>query len=536
MTEKQPAATSHEYLELFTHLSGVIAQTTDLSSLLKASVQTIERVLRVESCSIMLLSHDGEHLNLVASSTIPAEIWPKVEVAVGEGVAGQVAKTGRPLLVTEENQPPGVLGTTSGHPYKTRSFLSIPIHASRGILGVINATDRVDGTAFSGFDMEMLQAVGKFIAYAIENHQQWVRAQRSHEHLSFVIDELPIGMLSISSDGLLNLCNKAARQYLRIKDVVDLDTPWEQHFREPVRTHISSALAKIARGRTSHIDEFEIPDGENICSVRMSAVVADYLQASETRRILFFIEDLQQMKELVDLRRSDQMKSSFLSLISHELRTPLASIKGAIHLLNQMDPAEIHKSGERIFTLLHRNIDRLSSLVNNILDAMDLDTQSLRLYRKRTDLHALMLKIVRKMMSLSSEKNIAWNLDLEDSFHGVYVDETRIAQVVEHLFENALKFIPANGKIGVRTRSIDGIWRLRVWNTGRCIEPALHEKIFSRFYQVDGTLTRYYGGSGLGLYLCREIIRLHGGDIQIDPAFTEGACFEVWLPEVTELA
>jgi signal transduction histidine kinase len=263
--------------------------------------------------------------------------------------------------------------------------------------------------------------------------------------------------------------------------------------------------------------------------------MADSLASLQNRQVLFFVEDLQQMKELVDLRRSDQMKSNFLSLISHELRTPLASIKGAIHLLNQMEAGDFKENAERIFVVLHRNIDRLTSLVNNILDAMDLDTHSLRLYRKRTDLHELVEKVVGKMQGNGAEKSIAWQVELAPSHEGVYVDESRLGQVVEHLLENALKFTSANGKIRIETVSGDKTWTLRVANSGRPIDASLHEKIFSRFYQVDGTLTRYYGGSGLGLYLCREIVRLHGGDIRIDPSFQDGACFEVTVPEITEL-
>ena len=119
------------------------------------------------------------------------------------------------------------------------------------------------------------------------------------------------------------------------------------------------------------------------------------------------------MKELVELRRSDQMKSNFLSLISHELRTPLASIKGAVHLLSQMNLEDLRQNAERIFSVLHRNSDRLTHLVNNILDAMDIETRSLHLYRKRTDMHAILDRILQKMQSTEMDKTLSWELNIE---------------------------------------------------------------------------------------------------------------------------
>jgi signal transduction histidine kinase len=281
-----------------------------------------------------------------------------------------------------------------------------------------------------------------------------------------------------------------------------------------------------------------VPGGEGRPerSVRVSAIEAQDLAALEQNHVLFLVEDLQQMQELWELRRSDQLKSTFLSIISHELRTPLASIKGSIHLLNQISPPEMRQKADRLFAILHRNSDRLARLVNNILDVMDLETSNLHLYRKSTDMRDLITRITKRFEIAEVEKNLTWNIHLEAEPAHLYIDESRFGQVVDHLIENAVKFAQEGGEICVRTESKGGNWVLKVSNSGREIPLDLREKVFSRFYQADGTLTRDSGGTGLGLYLCREIMRLHKGEIMVDPDFRGGTRMKVILPETAYTA
>jgi signal transduction histidine kinase len=143
--------------------------------------------------------------------------------------------------------------------------------------------------------------------------------------------------------------------------------------------------------------------------------------------------------------------------------------------------------------------------------------------------------VAKRFETSEVEKIIHWGVDLKAPRTELYVDEGRFGQVVEHLVENAVKFAPDGGSIHIETGCVQGEWVLSVANSGREIDPELRERVFTRFYQVDGTLTRDCGGSGLGLYLCREIVRLHGGRIWVDPDFKGGTCLKVSLPEVTRL-
>lgn len=527
------SSASSPTVDVFLNLSQVIAHTGDLGEMLRSAARVIQKSLDIENCSIMLLNADETALTIGASSSIPEEVWPRIRIPLGEGIVGRVAQTGESVLGQSAPEAAPTAGHRAGR-YKTDSYVCVPLRAGEGIIGAVNATDRHDRRPLSERDLEMLEALAKLTALSVENHNLWKESRESQEHMAQLLQDLPVGMFTISPSGLLSLCNDAARRHLDLSPSLSVRQPWEEFFPEEVRPHIERAVQKLSRGQSSWTDEFELHDADTgeKRSVRLSALEAGGITSLGYRHVLFIVEDLNQMREILELRRSDQIKSNFLSLISHELRTPLASIKGGVHLLDQMAPADLREKAERIFSILYRNSDRLTRLVNNILDVLDLDTESLRLYRKRADVHELVRRVFNRYRQSVTSKQVQWDLALDAERSILSVDESRFIQVIDHVLENAVKFNPDGGRIRAHTHNEDERFVLSISNTGPRIEPDLHEKIFTKFYQVDASLTRECGGSGLGLYLCREIMRLHGGDIWVDPEFQDGARFMISLPEM----
>ncbi|HNY27844.1 MAG TPA: ATP-binding protein [Candidatus Sumerlaeota bacterium] len=525
------------YLKLFSNLNHIVNRTTDIVQLARSAVELIQSVLEAENCSIMFLNAEGTALTMLVSSVLSEDICSHISIPLGHGVAGKVVQTGQPILRLRrfghpvEKAEAASSGDVSHPRYRTDSFISVPLRVeeTNTVIGVLNVTDRLNQEDLTQADLDMLLAIGGLIASAIENHRTWTRANEAREQLSEMVNGLPLGMFAISRGGLLTLCNRAARQYLNLGNGEGINFPWRRFFPQQAIGHIENALEELDNGRPSSV-EFEIEDQS---SGKQRAVRLSALQIEELAPVnaIFIIEDLRQMQELYELRRSDQMKSTFLSLISHELRTPLAAIKGAVHLLNQVAPPAMRESMQSIFAILYRNSNRLSRVVNNILDAMDIESGALRLYRKRIDMHAILIRIVDRYKGSEDNRGVEWKVSLQATQPMIYADEGRMSEVIEHLLENAAKFVSENGTISVTTASKRDQWVLKVSNTGREIDPALKERIFTKFYQVDASLTRQIGGSGVGLFLCREIVRLHQGDVCMDTDFTGGVCMTVSLPE-----
>jgi signal transduction histidine kinase len=532
------------YLKLFSNLNHIVNRTTDIVQLARSAVELIQSVLEAENCSIMFLDAEGTALTMLVSSVLSDDICSHISIPLGQGVAGKVVQTGQPILRLRRFRHPAPEGNAvsvpesdAGRHYRTDSFISVPLRVeeTNSIIGVLNVTDRLDQEDLSQADLDMLLAIGGLIASAIENHRTWTRANEARQQLSEMVNGLPLGMFAISRDGLLTLCNRAARQYLNLGNGEGINFPWRRFFPRQAIECIENALQELDNGRPSSV-EFEIADQSSgkQRAVRLSALQIEELASVNATHGIFIIEDLRQMQELYELRRSDQMKSTFLSLISHELRTPLAAIKGAVHLLNQVAPPAMRESMQSIFAILYRNSNRLSRVVNNILDAMDIESGALRLYRKRIDLHAILMRIVDRYKGSEDNRGVEWKVLLQAAQPVVYADEGRMSEVIEHLLENAAKFVSENGTISVTTVSKGGLLILKVSNTGREIDPALKDRIFTKFYQVDASLTRQIGGSGVGLFLCREILRLHQGDVCMDTDFAGGVCMTVSLPESEE--
>lgn len=532
------------YLKLFSNLNHIVNRTTDIVQLAHSAVELIRSVLEAENCSIMFLNPEGTALTMLVSSVLAEDISSQISIPLGQGVAGKVAQTGQPILrLRRFGHPVGQEGDTTSRPsphnrhYRTDSFISVPLRVeeTNTIIGVLNVTDRLDQQDLTQADLDMLLAIGGLIASAIENHRTWIRANEARQQLSEMVNGLPLGMFAISHEGLLTLCNRAARQYLNLGNGEGINSPWKRFFPQQTIPYIENALQELDSGRPSSV-EFEIEDQSSgkQRAVRLSALQIEELASVNTTHGIFIIEDLRQMQELYELRRSDQMKSTFLSLISHELRTPLAAIKGAVHLLNQVAPPPVRENMQSIFAILYRNSNRLSRVVNNILDAMDIESGALRLYRKRIDMHAIIMRLVERYKGAEDNRGVEWTVTFEATQPMVYADEGRMSEVIEHLLENAAKFVSENGTISVETISERGNWILKVSNTGREIDPSLKDRIFTKFYQVDDSLTRQIGGSGVGLFLCREIVRLHQGDVSMDTDFSGGVCMTVSLPESEE--
>ena len=245
-------------------------------------------------------------------------------------------------------------------------------------------------------------------------------------------------------------------------------------------------------------------------------------------------------------QRVNRMNMSFFANVSHEFRTPLTMIAGPVRQL--CESPDITGSNKDLLGIVWRSVERMLSLVNQLMDFNKLENDTLRLKVHRADIIGLLRRITDVFRVNAREKGI--NLvtyGLEDSFL-MWVDEDKMHKVFGNLMSNALKYTPAGGSINV---GFDVITRseaarlfplteddrdtqyvqVSVSNTGQSIPPEQREKIFERYYQLDSGRGHYNQGTGIGLYYARSLMRLHHGYIRVtDPAEGTGARFVFLLP------
>ncbi len=232
------------------------------------------------------------------------------------------------------------------------------------------------------------------------------------------------------------------------------------------------------------------------------------------------------------LTRKGREIQSFYHTVSHELKTPLTAIRefcALVHdeVLGPALPAQV----DAMQTAL-KCCDRLSHLVNDLFDAARVETGKLELHRSITDISALLKDELLVQKTWISDHHLSLVTDIDKQIPHLAVDPARIRQVVSNLIRNAVKFTDAGGQIRVSAMcSIgDGVVALEVADNGYGIEAEHAPFIFDRLYQVDAHGQSSQNGMGIGLYLCSQIIRQHGGSISVRSQFGEGSTFRIELP------
>ncbi|MEK6275351.1 MAG: ATP-binding protein [Actinomycetota bacterium] len=229
------------------------------------------------------------------------------------------------------------------------------------------------------------------------------------------------------------------------------------------------------------------------------------------------------------LRELDRLKDEFLSLVSHELRTPLTSIRGYLDLVLDEEAGDLNTEQRRFLEAVERNSGRLLRLVGDLLFVAQADAGRLSLEQAKVDLVGLAAECVEAATPAAAEKSISLVLDAAPvpAFVG---DRGRLAQVLDNLISNALKFTPEGGSVEVSTKVTgDRIW-IEVADTGMGIPVADHPRLFERFFRSSTADERAISGTGLGLAIVKAIVEAHNGEITIDSKEGQGTTFRVALP------
>ncbi len=239
------------------------------------------------------------------------------------------------------------------------------------------------------------------------------------------------------------------------------------------------------------------------------------------------------VRDITRERESDAMKSQLLSTVSHELRTPLASIKGFTTTLLRQDVKWDAATERDFLRIIEEETDRLAEIIDNLLEMSQIEAGALRINKEPTQLRKLIREAVDEMRMRTEAHYFV--VDLPAELPRVLIDPRRIRQVLHNLVGNAIKY-SKGGQITV-TCEVENDHRgdlghvvVSVADQGDGISPQYLDKVFERFFQVDGASTRKVGGSGLGLSISRGIVQAHDGKIWVESTVGQGSTFRFTLP------
>jgi signal transduction histidine kinase len=228
--------------------------------------------------------------------------------------------------------------------------------------------------------------------------------------------------------------------------------------------------------------------------------------------------------ELQDLKRQMQLQEDFVSTISHELRTPLGFIKGYSTSLLRDDTSWDEQTQKEFLTIIDEEADRLSLLIENVLESARLQSKTLQLRFQPLRLDAVLRDVVLRVRARHKNLDVSTELD---SVPPVYGDGVRLAQVFDNLFTNAIKYAPG-APIVILLRQVDQNVLISFIDHGPGIPADSLPLIFERFYRVRSEKT--VTGTGLGLFICKQIIQAHRGKIWAESTPGQGTTFYIELP------
>jgi PAS domain S-box-containing protein len=248
-------------------------------------------------------------------------------------------------------------------------------------------------------------------------------------------------------------------------------------------------------------------------------------------RLKEYANELERANE--ELRRIDEIKSEFVSVASHELRTPLAAIKSAVQLILKGKTGAINENQAKFLLMAERNIDRLTNLLNDLLDLSRIESGKIWMNFEEIDVKGPIEFTLSSLKTKANEKSIQLKMDFPTELPTVYADREKLEQILTNLIGNAIKFTPDGGDISVSARPFHenrNEVAISVRDSGIGIPEEQLNKVFDKFHQVEDSLQRSVSGTGLGLAITKGLVEAGHGKIWVESEVGKGSTFTFTLP------
>jgi PAS domain S-box-containing protein len=405
------------------------------------------------------------------------------------------------------------------------SAISVPLTVEGQSVGALSFI-RSHGAPYTGDDVGLAEEIARRAGLAVENsrlYQAAQRAQREAEEraraaqaLEFVGD----GVFMIDHSGVVGLWNPAAEAVTGLAASEVVGRPAEESI--PGWTTLSARVPVISAvaGASARPQTLPLDLGGRELWLSISGV------GFEHGTVYAF-------RDVTEEQAVEKLKSDFVSTISHELRTPLAAIYGAALTLRRPDLPIKGADRDELLAVIAGEAERLAGIVNDILWTSRIESGVLHVMMEACDGAELARSVVRAA-ELQLPPDLTVRLEVPDGLPRVLADADKVRQVLSNLVENAVKYSPDGGSVVLRVEQLGDRIRFLVTDEGLGIPPREQERIFEKFYRLDPNLTRGVGGTGLGLYICRELISRMGGAIRVESAEGAGSTFTVELPAAEE--
>jgi PAS domain S-box-containing protein len=510
--------------------STAVVSTLDPQTVLDRILEQVEKLLDVKMCVIIALDEQHGYFRARASRGLSKRYTEQLAIQPSEplSVTMRALRTKEPIQVSDTEMDASFSAMrprarSEGY----RSVLAVPLntqHAPPSALLVYRPEPHV----FTDTEIQLVVSFANHATMAIENAALFARSdmrlQEQTRRLEALVQSLHDGLILGDLNGDIVYANR------RISDLADL--PAEDITGTPINRVLSRIITRTnepevvrkevndaLKGKFPRIAEIPINISGRMAFLRMQVFdVTDSQGVSIGHGLI--------LRDVTTDRELDRMKSSLVATVSHELRTPLASIKGYATTLLAEDVEWDRDSQHEFLAIISEESDRLTNLVNNLLDLSRIEAGSLRLSRVECPIEETIDRVAKRT-PLGSENRL--EIEIASELPPLFADPPRLETILRNLIENAAKYAGEEAQIRIQVnRNMDAII-FRVIDNGPGIPIEESQNVFESFYRLDDSLSRVTSGAGLGLAICQGLVRAHGGDIWVEPR-ENGACIAFSIP------
>ncbi len=504
-------------------ISRAMTSRLDLGEVLRLILETATELVGGQVGLIALVQADKSY-RITAGYGLSKQVWPLLEPLFEDISASTLdpLQQAIPNLQRQLNQ----IARTAG--IVLQQTVGLPMTVNDALVGVIYVFRR-EGAAFSIADRRVLAAFAGQAAIAVHNAKLYYQITQEKRRLDAIIEHSGDGVMILNPDYQITVFNRALATMTGIpaQDAIGRFC-WEVLVaQDPAQDRSVCKLCPPAGCQQGHNASVEgdliRPDGIRVTL----GITYSPLMDSDNQ----LVNIIANVRDITHFRETEEMKSTFISVISHELKTPVALIKGYASTLRRKDAHWDEETLHESLAVIEEESDRLAGLIDNLLDVSRLQSSQLELDKTDIRLDKMAERTVNDFRTQTERHT--FELDFPPDFPPVQADHERLRQVLTNLISNAIKYSPDGGRIMLSGRYDDEFVYLAVTDEGIGIPPNDRERIFERFYRVESALSRRTQGAGLGLYLVKSVIDAHRGRIWVDSDLGKGSTFVFTLPRDT---
>jgi PAS domain S-box-containing protein len=478
-------------------------------------------------CSVHVVEPDGTIAELAVAHNDPAKATfarelqerypPEPNAATG---ASAVIRTGEPELVPEITEDMlRMVARDDLHlellqELGLSSYMCVPVKGREAVLGAITLVTSESGRHFGAEDLSLAEELARRAATAIENARLYREAE-ARAQAARVLATIGDGVFLVDRTGRVRLWNSAAQWITGLEEADVLGRPAATAI--PGWEAIEPRIPVASAGEAARAESIPLQFDDRELWLSMSAV------GYEDGTVYAF-------RDLTEERALESMRQDLVATVSHELRTPLAAIYGAALTLRRDDVDLEEELHNKLLDVIAEESDRLADIVNDLLLASQLDSGRLKANIERCDPREI-VQLEIDAVRVHLPEHVELNLAAPDELPAVAADSGQLRQVISNLIENAIKYSPEGGTINVALEPNDRHVRFAITDSGLGIPLGEQRRIFEKFYRLDPHMSRGIGGTGLGLYICRELVRRVDGRIWVESDGTCGSTFIVEIPQ-----